>query len=1041
MTDSLIKDTRFILTLVAIVATSGILALRSLPRSEDPPFVFRYALIETLFLGASAEQIEALVTSKIESALQSIPELESFRSQSRNHASIVIIKAHDSYRELSPIWTKVRRVLDEMAPNLPNGAQEPIFHDDLGKVYGVIITVAAKQMAFSELRSAANSLGDELLALEDVSGVELLGNRKDRVLVEYDDEKMAETGFSPLQLKLFLESQNVMASQGTVREGTQRLVVETAGYYRSLNDIDRLTVPLPRAEDNYTLGQLADVRDDYFDPPFSYLAASGSPALGLAVSLREGANIEVMGRQVKNTVDRFRKRAPEAVELNYLAFEPDRVSKKMETIFMNLLKSLTIVMVILVIALGPRTGLMIASLVPLVILAALAVLSLGCFNTTLNQVVLAGFVVVLGILVDNHIVITERILALIEDGAEPRAAAESAVKELYGPLLTAAFCTIAGFLPIFLARSTAGEYASPLFLVVTISILCSQAFGFTVTPALAAWLIPAGASGSGRSRFRKTRRIYLRLLEVLLRHPLPAFFAVLVFLGLSIFSFHFIEERVFPPLDRPVIALELEFPRATAIERTRQAADETDRFIKHNLKATENEARGIVSWATFVGRNAPRFVLNHRPRIHEPELAYFLINITSAASIPFLRDRLTQFCRTQFPEAQVRMGPLETGPGIGYPIQVRIKGDRIERLFAIVAEVKEKFRGIPGLRNIGDDWGERVKNYRVVVDDEAALTNEITHIDIAISIQSVLTGIPAGRVATPEGDVPIMIQARLSGDTLETLRRVHVYSNLNGGSLPLGQIAHFVEQAELTNIIRVNQQRAVAVHADVHPNQNPKQVDDLLRPWIEQRQEAWGTEYPVSLAGEGTESANANRSIVVGIPWMMFIITILILRQMRSYRRTFIVFSIVPSGIIGGILGLLFTGQPFGFISLVGLVALTGIVVSNAIILVDRVRLNQEAGQSSDYRSLVEAAANRLRPIVLTTLTTIGGILPLALGTATWRPMAVTLIFGLLFSTFLVLGFLPVLYALVFGIRFETGDDPDSPGAQQDRNFQPESRS
>ena len=1013
-----LKESRLTLLIVIFAAAAGLVALIRLPRSEDPPFIFRYALIQTYYPGASAERVETLLTRRIEEAVQQVQEVEFINSISRTHASVIIIKLKDEFRRLQPIWDRLRRKIESIRSELPEGIKGPVFDDEFGQVFGIILTIGSKRGNRENMVAAADSLHGELMRLEEVAKVEFIGKSDDYAIVEYDDEQMAEAGFSPLYLKLFLESQNFLAPGGSIKEGSSRVLVAPVDYFESVADIDSLPVVMPDTGETYYLGELMTIERRPSDPPVSLVRTSGVPGIGLAIALTEGGNITKLGREVQAAVQSIEASLPDDVIIEYTAFEPERVESKLRRFFISLIFSLLVVMVILVVSLGMRTGSLIASVIPLVMLTALAMMLI--LGLDLNQVVLAAFVVVLGILVDNHIVVAERILTLTESGSDPSDAALSATSELFAPLLVAVFCTIAGFLPLFLARSAAAEYASPLFLVVGITLLCSQTFCFTVTPCLAARFMSAQAAASQPQRARIYRN-YRSLLLFLLRHRSASLLLLLIVFLAAAYSFRFLPKIFFPPSDRPIFTLAMEFPAGTSIEHTHEAATKFDSFIREEIVNADAAEPGIVTWTTFIGRNAPRFILNHQPRLYSPELAYVLFNVTDIRIIPLLRQRLGAFCRENFPRALVRIRELEAAPAIGFPIKVRVAGKDIEGIFAIVAEIKAKLASLNGVHNINDDWGPKTKSYRIVVDDESAIEAGITHTDIAVAAQSVLTGLPAGSLRGPDREIPIRLRADVpASDALHALSEVNVYSRVKQTSMRLGKIASIDEISGPATILRRDHMRTVTVQADIGEGVIPQDVDRVLEPWMAEQQRDWGPAYQVTLAGEGDQSRMANRSILEQLPWTGFIILLLLVKQMRSFRRTAIIMCAVPMGIVGVVAGLFLTGQPFGFMTLIGMVSLSGIVVNSAIILVDRIRLNTERGGNTPQACIVDASLSRLRPILLTTLTTIGGIMPLYLkGSPIWQPMTVSLIFGLLFSTILVLGFLPVMYAVVFRVRFD----------------------
>ena len=1024
LTEIALKETRLAYSLILFVVVGGIVAFLNLPRFEDPRIPFRYAFITTLYPGASVERVESLITQPIEEALSEIPEVEFVNSESRNNGAGIIFKIQDRYDDLQPIWDRIRRKLDRLKSNLPAGTRGPFFNDEFGEVFGTMIAVTGKGVALSQIRQQTMALRERLLHLNEVSKVLLIGDREERIVVEYDGDDMADLGLSPMHLQSFLEAQNAIAPGGAVQEGEREVSVEARSDLTSAEAIADIQVLLPDEDDAYALWELLDVRRELVDPPMSVVRSSGLPGLLLAISLREGGNIEKLGREVEAAVADFSAQAASPLNFDFVAFEPSRVTVRVNRFFFNLLQSLVIVMLILMLALGLRSGSVVASMMPLVVLATL-VMMLG-MDLNINLVALAAFIVVLGIMVDNHIVISERVLSLREEGVSARDAALGSTSQLYAPLVTASATTISGFLPIYLADSSSGEYVRPLFGVVTIALICSTVFAFTVTPLLSIRLFRVDPEGTGSTFRKRLQGTYEKILRTLLPRPWLVLSAFLILFVGAFCSLRLIPAEFFPPSDRPIFILELEFPSSTSIATTEAAMAKVENYVAENFSTGSSDTPGILNWVAFAGRSAPRFVLNHRTREYSPEYAYILFNIESKESIPFFREKLEGFCRGQFPSAQVRVHSIEAGPAIGFPIRVHVSGDQIDGMFQIARQIEDQLATIPGVYNIGDDWGPPVKKYHVVIDEEAAGLAGVTRGEVALALQTFLTGIPATDMRAGREVIPIVVKSNLKRESdLEKIRSLPVYSNFTKESVPLGRVASIDEVAQSANIIRRDFRRTVTVRADVEEGTNYRDVDREIAAFIDAKESTWGHDYYVRLGGEGTESAKANRSILVNVPWAIFLILLLLIRQTRSIRRSVIVMSAVPMGLLGVVFGLLVTRLPFGFTTLVGIVSLTGIVVNNAIILLDRIRLNEIEAALSPQQCIVEACLNRLRPILLTTLTTIGGIFPLYLrGNPTWQGMAVAIIFGLFVATILVLLVMPVLYAILFRVPFR-----DYPGS------------
>ncbi len=1019
LTEFAIKESRLTFTVAIFAILAGILAFIKIPRSEDPDIVFRFAMVTTIYPGASAKLMESLISTKLENAVREAPEVDITNSITRNNASVLLIKIKDEYSDLQPIWNRLRRKIERVAKDLPKGVRGPYFNDEYGEVFSIITTVSSDNPNSQEVKKIAEQIRKELLHIDDVAKVNLLCSQDEKIYVNYDDAQMAESGISPSILKGYLEAQNVIAPGGTLREGDKQIIVEVSKAISTIKDLDNLQVALPGESSPHFFGELVEINQDNTDTPQSLMYSSGLPCIGLAISMREGGNNAVLGREVKNIINDWKSKSIEGIDFDIVAFEPDRVKNRIGRFFKNLLFSLIIVMAILLFTLGIRTGLAIAAMMPLAILTTLAMMM--WLGITMNLVALAALILVLGIMVDTHIVISERILLLRERGTEPKAAAVEATSELSGPLITSSLTTITGFLPLYLANSSAGEYVAPMFNVVAIALLCSAFYSFTVTPTLSLKCCFQNFDSNAESRENKLPyRLYKNILNILLpRKYLTLSLTIILFFG-TMYCLRFVPKIFFPPSDRPIFTMEIEYPVGTVIEKTKTTIEEINTFVEKNLTSEKNNNSGITNWASFVGRNAPRFILNLRTREFSPEFGYFLFNVTNVKVIPDLVKKLREFSDKNLTGVIVRVSPLEAGPAVGYPIKLHVSGDRIEDLFAVSSEIKEKIKQIKGVYNVSDNWGNPVKKLQVNINQEAAAMARVTQADAALALQSFLTGIPATNFRDESKLTPIMIRADVVGNSpIDKINSILVHSRITKKTISLGDISNITEILEPINIINRDAVRTVTVQADVENKSQIAKIETGIKNWLLLKKDFGKPDISVKLAGERTESKNANRSILENLPWAGFIIFLLLLHQARAFRRVFIIMCAVPLGLIGVVIGLLITGFPFGFMTLVAIVALTGIVVNNALILMDRIRINCDIKKLDPKESIMEASMNRLRPITLTTFTTLGGFLPLYLQPKPiWQSMAAALIFGLLFATILVLIIVPVLYAILYRINF-----------------------
>jgi multidrug efflux pump subunit AcrB len=991
-----------------------------MPQSEDPGFIIRVALVVTYFPGASPERVEQLVTDRLEKAIQEIPELDFLSSESKTGVSLIYVNVKESYTEMRPIWDDLRRKVDRVRADLPDGVIGPIVNDEFGDVFGIIIALTGEGYTYAELKGVADDVRNELLLIDEAAKVEIQGAQEERVFVEYNNARLAEFGLSPLQLAQILDTHNIIIPGGDVTIEAERIVLEPTGNFESVEDLRRSVIKLPGRQDLLYLEDLANVSRGYIDPPESMMRYNGRPCLGLAVSLRKGGNILTLGRQVKAAIDRLQEIYPIGIEFDIVAFQPEHVSRKVDSFVTSLFQAVAIVLAVMLVTLGIRTGFVVVSLIPMSMVMSLLVMSI--LDIGIDQMSLAALIIALGMLVDNAIVMSESIMVQIAEGKSPVRAAVDSGAELRIPLLTSSLTTAAAFLPIYLAESSTGEYTAPLFKVVTIALLSSWVLSLTMTPLLCVTFLRVRAAGPAEPHYASGFfRAYRSLLLLGLRHRFMALGAALFLFLAAMQAFRLIPNIFFPPNDKAILKAEFELPVGTPIESTRDVVGAIETFVGQKLSVAPDRTEGILNWATFIGQGAPRFVLNFNPEQAKPEYAVMIVNATSVPAIQeTIIPALESFSFENFPDLSATVMLLPMGPPPSAPVEVRISGKDPDALFRIADSVKEKLASLPGTRNIEDDWGLRTKKLRVNVNQPRARRAGLTNADVALSLQTMLSGYESTQYREEDEVIPIILRSvgadRKDVGKLETL---NIYVQSTGQSVPLKQVADVEVVWQPSKILRRDTLRTVTVECDIEPSTTPIAVSNALDAWLEGESAGWEAGYKYELGGELEKSVEANRSIADKVPVAGFIILFLLVAQFNSIRRPLIILMTIPLGMIGVVFGLIAAGSYFGFMTLLGIISLSGIVINNAIILIDRIRIEIEENGLDPRRAVIESSQRRLRPILLTTLTTIGGLLPLWFGGGPmWEPMAISIIFGLLFATVLTLGLVPILYSLLFRVPF-----------------------
>ncbi len=1011
-----VENNRVTWVVLAVIILAGLQAFMNMPRAYDPGFIIRTAQVVTYFPGAAAERVEALVSSPIEEVVKELPELDFVQSESRSGVSIVSVNIRESYSAMRPIWDNLRRKIDSVADELPAGVSTPQVNDDFGDVYGIVVGLTGEGFTFSELDTISDEAKAVFLQLRDTAKVEILGVQEERVFVEYNNARLADLGLSPGLLTQILEERNIVVSGGSFKLGDERISLEPSGNFESIEEIGETLLRLPETNQLFQLRDVATLSRSYVDPPEELVSINGAPGIAIAIAMREGGNNIELGRAVKNAIADFYDTYPIGIEFKLVNFSPQEVEDKVKGFVANLMQAIGVVSLVMLATLGLRTGLVVSSLIPITMLLSIIVMS--SLNIGLDQISLAALIIALGMLVDNGIVMSENIMVRMEKGQSSFEAALSSSAELRTPLLTASLTTAAAFLPIYLAESSVGEFTASLFKVVTITLLSSWVVSLTIIPLLCVLFLRVKADAGAAPS--KMEGLYRRGLNGLLRYRTATLLLTAVVFVVAMRGFEFVPKLFFPPSDRSYFTVEFESPTGTSIDKTQKIVAEVEQYLAR-LKADPNSDSAVRDWVTYVGSGGPRFVLSHNPVPPTPSFALMVVNTSSPGAIASIRRELEEFTEDRYPDLELKTRLIENGPAVDNPVEIRLSGTDSTALFNAVDAVKKQYQDVGGLRNISDDWGQRQKKIEVRINQARAVRVGITNQDIALSMQAGLTGIQLTEYREGEDVIPVVLRSKAS--TLHDINKVSslsVYNQSSGQAVPLRQVADVKLVWDIAKVYRRDGVRTVAVGAQLEPGVTAADRMLLIGPWLEAQREIWGPSVGIELGGESESSGDANEAIGAKLPIAAFIILLLLVGQFNSLRKSVIILTTIPLGLIGVVASLLLGQSFFGFMTLLGVVSLAGIVINNAIVLLERIGLELAAGESH-LDAILNAAGQRARPIILTTATTVLGLLPLYLGGGEmWEPMALAIMGGLLVSTVLTLGVIPVLYAALYGVRGRT---------------------
>lgn len=1029
ITKSALSNNRVAVISIFIFVAFGIMAYQNFSRDDMPPFTLRGVSIVTYFPGAGPDRVEALVTDPIEAVAQEIASVKNITSSSRTGLSIIRVNLTEDVpkEKLQPIWDELRRKIEGIQGDLPEDIVGPDVRDGDLITYGIQLSMTADGLDYNEMKTYAEDFRSEFIKLPDASKIEIVGLQEEQVFIEYDDAQLARLGLSAGQLQNFISNTNILFPAGDILVENERIVLEPTGNFENLEDLKKTVIPLGQTGEAVYLGDITTIKKGYKTPPEQLVTVNQEKTLVIAVGLKENANIIKLGKDVDEKVKAINDGLPIGMQLTRIASQDLEVESSVNNFISNLLQSVLVVLLVTLAFLGFRTGLVVASLVPMTILMTFAVMSWT--GVGLNQVSLAGLIMALGLLVDNAIVMSESIMVKTENGKSIRDAGIQSGKELMIPLLISSLTTSAAFMAFYLAQSTMGEMVGQLFIVISGALLSSWLLALTLIPLLALVLLKVRKKGDDEKDEKETtggfieflKKYYKSLLVWSLNNRITVVITVIVLLFASLYLFKFIPYIFAPDSERPLVTVDVNLPLGTKIERTQEVVTALEDFIVEELKVSKERPEGVVDWTNFVGKGPKSYDLGYQQGEANSSYAHLLVNTTSSKANYITIEKLDAYALSHFPDADVSVKLLALGGSGGADVEVRLKGEDPNELFAIMETIKQKMRSINGTKNIGDDWGPRIKKIVVDIDNDKAFRAGVSNQDIALSIRTNMTGFVTSEFREGKNTLPIMMRsANFSEQDIESIAGLNIFSQSTGRNVPLEQVADIRANWQFSQIKRRDLYRTMAVTCDVKENITPSDVLNELEPWLTEEAKNWTKGYEFSFGGESEKSAEGIASVVKMLPLSLFIMILLLVMQFNSFRKTFIIFATIPLGITGVVLGLLLANSFFSFFGILGVISLAGIVINDSIVLVDKIDIALASKNYTPLQAVIKASVGKFRPVILTTLTTSLGLIPLWIGGGLlWEPMAIGIIFGLFYATLIILIFVPVLYCLLFRIRGE----------------------
>jgi multidrug efflux pump len=1006
-----------VLFVIILLGAAGVYSYLNLGRAEDPSFTIKTMIVHVGWPGATAAELQAQAVDKVEKKLQELPHLDRIESYSQPGGSFIRVTLSDKTppAKVKDLWYQVRKKVSDIRNELPPGVTGPDFNDEYGDVYSALYMLTAQDLSLAELKTRAEDIRQRLLRVPDVNKVDIIGERPQKIFIEFSHAKLATLGLTPQQIFDSVARQNAVVSGGSVDTSADRINLRVTGAFSGVAAI--AAVPVQADGQVFRLGDIATIKRGYEDPPSFIVRQGGKPALGVGVSMQDGANIITLGRNLKDTMKAVVSELPVGIEITQIADQPHIVNESVSEFVETFAEALVIVRVVSFLALGWRTGVVVALSVPLVL--AIVLLVMYATGLDLHRITLGALIIALGLLVDDAIIAIEMMVVKMEQGWDRARAATFAWTSTAFPMLTGTLVTAAGFLPVGFAKSSAGEYAGGIFWIVGLALIASWIVAVLFTPYLGLKLLPnlakLGAHENPDAIY--DTRVYRALRRVIgwclrWRKTVVAL-TVLLFVG-SVAAFGLVQQQFFPTSTRSELFFEMRLPEGTAIGVTDAIAKRAERLLAGDPD--------IVTYTSYVGQGSPRFWLGLNPVLPNPNFAQIVIVTKDLAARERVKARLERaIADGALPEARARVDRFLFGPPVGFPVQFRVVGPDPMKVRAIAEEVRQVMAANAKIVDPHLDWSEQVKSIRLEVDQDRARALGLTPQDVAQTLQTLLSGYTITQYR--EGIEHIDVVARAVASERLELNRLPALTitSRNGVAVPLSQVAQLNYEYEEPILWRRNRDMVLTVRGDIVDHVQAPDVSKAVEPKLQSIKDALPYGYRIETGGSIEESVKANSALVAVFPVMAVAMLAILMIQLQSFSRLALVFATAPLGLIGATGALLISNRPFGFVALLGLIALAGMIMRNTVILVDQIDRDIAAGHGR-HRAIIDATVRRARPVILTALAAILGMIPLA-GSIFWGPMAITIMGGLLVATALTLLVVPALYAFWFRVRSDESAD------------------
>ena len=1005
LTEVSLKNRALVWYFIIVTAIGGIFFYFKLGRMEDPNFTINQMVVTAAWPGASADQMEQQVTDKLESKFRDIPGVKEITSNTRAGTSVVYVTLRDDVDRstIRDTWRDVRGFGNDVQSELPSGVYGPYYNDRFDDVFGSVYAITGDGYSMEELRQAAEKIRRQLATIDKVQKVKLLGVQTEKVYVEIESAKLAELGISPTVLANALKSQNEMTPSGMIETSTDNVYLRYSGIFDDENAVKN--TPIQANGKTFYLGDIATVERRYAEPSDTAMYYNGQPAVGIAVSMEDGGNIITLGNELKTAMTSIQSEMTAGLEIHQVSDQPKVVEESIDDFVSTLREAVIIVLAVSFLSLGLRTGMVVAGCIPLVLAAVFC--GMYIFGIDLHKVSLGALIISLGLLVDDAIIAVEQMNVQLEKGHSRFDAACHAFRATAKPMLTGTLITCAGFIPVSFSKGMAAEFCSSLFPVIGMALVISWIVSVMIAPLFGFYLIkPAAKADEGEMYQSRFYLAFRDLLNWFLEHRKIVLATTAGLFALSIAMMGMIKQEFFPPSIRPEIIIDMELPEGSSLKASGQAASRFAQFLDENSEEIEN-------YTYYVGEGAPRFVLTVDPKLPTDNLSQFVIVAKDADNRDALTAKLRDYLAENIPEVKTNISVIQTGPPAPYPIMLLVSGYDKDKVRDIASQVADRVAQDPNNTDINMDWNEKSKVFHLEFDQAKLRALGLSPQTVAQTVYTEVSGASAAQLYS--GDRTIDIQLRLA-DTdrqdLSQIKNLPVYSA--GGYVPLEQLAKISYEAEDSLIKRKNMQPTITVQANIKEgtaNDATQKAYDAVKDIRDEL--PFG--YKITVGGSLEDSEDSMKYLLIPIPAMIFIIMTLLMFQLRNGKDMILTLLTAPLGLIGVVAGMLLLNQAMGFVAILGVMALSGMIIRNSVILIDQIQKHIEAGETP-RDAIVDSAVLRFRPIMLTAAAAILGMLPL-MTSSFWGPMAVAIASGLLIATILTLLVLPVMYAVTYKIH------------------------